>query len=221
MYNSLQEMIVKNQSHCLKNYFLSHIKLLIMKRCQWVSGEIHKKYHDIEWGTPLHNDRKLYEFLILDSMQSGLTWRIILNKRKSFQKAFDNFEPKKIAKYTKRDIKRLLSDKGIIRNRRKIESAINNAQRFIEIKKEFGKFDHYIWSFTNHKTITNRYKTWEDIPASSQESESMSKDMKSRGFTFVGPTVCYAYMQTIGMVNDHVTSCFRRKELMAIIPHSK
>lgn len=170
----------------------------------------------MEWGTPLHNDRKLFEFLILDAMQSGLSWRIVLNKRASFQKAFDEFDAKKISKYGEKDIKRLLADEGIIRNRRKVESVINNAEMFLETKKEFGKFDSYIWSFTDYKTITNHFKRWEDIPAVSKESESMSKDMKSRGFTFVGPTVCYAFMQTIGMVNDHVVGCFRKKERMSI-----
>jgi DNA-3-methyladenine glycosylase I len=184
-----------------------------MKRCDWVSGTIHEKYHDTEWGTPLHSDRKLFEFLILDSMQSGLSWKIILNKRKSFQKAFDNFDAKKISKYSASDVKRLLADKGIVRNRRKIDSAINNAKKFLETKNEFGKFDTYVWSFTDYKTITNRFKNWEDIPATSEESEMMSKDMKSRGFTFVGPTVCYAFMQTVGMVNDHVVGCFRKNEL--------
>lgn len=184
-----------------------------MKRCDWVSGDIHEKYHDTEWGVPLHNDRKLFEFLILDGMQSGLSWRIILNKRKSFQNAFDKFDAVKISKYSKDDVDRLMKDKGIIRNRRKIESVINNAKKFLETKKEFGKFDSYIWSFTNYKTITNRFKNWENIPAASKESENMSRDLKARGFTFVGPTVCYAYMQTIGMINDHVTGCFRKKEL--------
>jgi len=187
-----------------------------MKRCDWVSGDIHIKYHDTEWGTPLHNDRKLFEFLVLDAMQSGLSWRIVLNKRASFRKAFDNFDAKKISQYSARDVKRLLADEGIIRNRRKIESAINNAERFLETKKEFGSFDEYVWSFVDSKTIHNKFKTWTDIPAVTKESETMSKDMKSRGFTFVGPTVCYAFMQTVGMVNDHVTGCFRRKELMAI-----
>lgn len=189
-----------------------------MKRCDWVSGDIHIKYHDTEWGTPLHNDQKLFEFLILDAMQSGLSWRIILNKRKSFQKAFDKFEAKKISKYDERDIQRLLTDEGIIRNRRKIESTINNAKRFLEIKREFGNFDKYVWSFVNGKIIHNRFKNWQEIPATSKESESMSRDMKSRGFTFVGPTVCYAFMQTIGMVNDHIVGCFRRKELQSFTP---
>jgi DNA-3-methyladenine glycosylase I len=184
-----------------------------MKRCDWVSGVVHERYHDKEWGTPLHNDRKLFEFLILDGMQSGLSWQIVLRKRQSFRKAFDNFDAKKISKYAERDIKRLLEDKGIIRNRQKIESVVNNSVRFLETKKEFGKFDSYVWSFTDYKTITNRFKNWEDIPAVSKESEEMSRDMKARGFTFVGPTVCYAFMQTIGMVNDHVVGCFRRNEI--------
>jgi len=186
----------------------------IPKRCDWVSGEIHTKYHDTEWGVPLHNDRKLFEFLVLDGMQSGLSWQMILRKRKSFRNAFDNFDPKKISQYSKKDINRLLADKGIIRNRRKIESVINNAERFLEVKDEFGKFDSYVWSLVNYKTKTNRFRKWTDIPAISKESEVMSKDMKNRGFTFVGPTVCYAFMQTVGMVNDHVVGCFRRQELI-------
>jgi len=184
-----------------------------MRRCDWVYDDIHIKYHDTEWGVPLHNDRKLFEFLILDGMQSGLSWKIVLNKRESFRKAFDNFDPKKISAYTKKDVTRLLADKGIIRNRRKIESVINNAEKFIETKKEFKTFDSYVWSFVNYKTKRNSFKQWSDIPATTQESETMSKDMKKRGFTFVGPTVCYAFMQTVGMVNDHLVTCFRRKEL--------
>jgi len=184
-----------------------------MKRCDWVYDDIHIKYHDTEWGVPLHNDRKLFEFLVLDSMQSGLSWKIILNKRNSFRKAFHNFDPKKISNYSENDIERLLADKGIIRNRRKIESAINNAERFLETKKEFKTFDSYIWSFVDYKTKKNRFKQWSDIPAVTPESETMSKDMKQRGFSFVGPTVCYAFMQTVGMVNDHLVGCFRRNEL--------
>lgn len=187
-----------------------------MKRCDWVSGKIHIKYHDIEWGTPLHNDRKLFEFLILDAMQSGLSWKIVLNKRVSFRKAFDNFDAKKISKYSAKDIRRLLADNGIIRNKRKIESAINNAEKFLDTKKEFGSFDEYVWSFVDFKTVHNKFKKWTDIPATSKVSESMSVDMKKRGFTFVGPTVCYAFMQTVGMVNDHVVGCFRRKEIQLL-----
>ncbi len=184
-----------------------------MKRCSWVSDDIHIKYHDTEWGVPLHNDRKLFEFLVLDAMQSGLSWRIILNKRTSFKKAFDNFDPKKISTYTKKDVSRLLADKGIIRNKRKIESAINNAKIFLETKKEFKTFDSYIWSFVNYKTTKNSFKKWSDIPTVTKESEEMGRDMKARGFTFIGPTVCYAFMQTVGMVNDHLVHCFRRNEV--------
>ena len=187
-----------------------------IKRCDWVSGNILEKYHDTEWGVPLHSDRKLFEFLVLDGMQSGLSWQMILNKRKSFCKAFDNFEPKKISQYTKKDVNRLLKDSGIIRNKRKIESVINNAKQFLEVKEEFGKFDSYIWSFVDYKTKTNKYRKWEEIPAISKESTIMSKDMKKRGFSFVGPTVCYAFMQTVGMVNDHILSCFRHKEIQKL-----
>jgi len=184
-----------------------------MKRCDWVSGDLHTKYHDTEWGTPLHDDRKLFEFLVLDGMQSGLPWQIVLRKRPSFRKAFDNFNAKKFLTMMRVTSKDCLMNKGTIRNRRKIESVINNANRFLETNREFGRFDSYIWSFTNHKTITNRFKSWQDIPAVSKESEEMSKDLKSRGFTFVGRTVCYAFMQTIGMVNDHVLGCFRTAEI--------
>ena len=184
-----------------------------MKRCGWVSDNIHIKYHDTEWGVPLHSDRKLFEFLVLDAMQSGLSWKIVLNKRVSFRKAFDNFDPKKVSAYAEKDVNRLLADKGIIRNRRKIESAVNNAKRFLETKKEFKTFDVYVWSFTNYKTRKNSFRKWSDIPTVTKESEEMSADMKKRGFTFVGPTVCYAFMQTIGMVNDHLMHCFRRNEI--------
>lgn len=184
-----------------------------MKRCGWVSDEIHIRYHDTEWGVPLHNDRKLFEFLVLDGMQSGLSWKVVLNKRVSFRKAFDNFNPKKISAYGIKDVNRLLSDKGIIRNRRKIESVINNAERFLETKIEYGTFDSYVWSFVNYKTKKNRFRKWDDVPAVSNESRAMSDDMKKKGFTFVGPTVCYAFMQTVGMVNDHVIGCFRRNSL--------
>jgi len=184
-----------------------------MKRCDWVSGTIHEKYHDTEWGVPLHDDKKLFEFLILDGMQSGLSWKIILNKRESFRKAFDEFNPKKISSYNDVDIKRLMKDKRIVRNERKIKSVINNSKVFLKIQKEFGTFDAYVWSFTNFKTITNRVKHWSDIPTTSIESQHMSENMKSRGFTFIGSTICYAFMQTIGMVNDHVEECFRKKQI--------
>jgi DNA-3-methyladenine glycosylase I len=184
-----------------------------MKRCDWVFDDIHIKYHDNEWGVPLHNDRKLFEFLVLDGMQSGLSWKIILSKRNLFRQAFDNFDPKKISAYKEKDVCKLLANEGIIRNRRKIESAINNSKIFLETKKEFGSFDSYVWSFVNYKTKKNSFRKWSDIPATTKESEAMSDDMRKRGFTFVGPTVCYAFMQTVGMINDHLVGCFRRNEI--------
>lgn len=186
-----------------------------MKRCDWVIEGIHQKYHDTEWGVPLHNDKKLFEFLLLDGAQAGLSWKAVLNKRQAYRKAFDKFNAKKIAEYKKGDINSLIKNDGIIRNRLKIESFVNNAQRFLETKDEFGTFDEYIWQFVNHRTIQNKFRTWSDIPAMTKESELMSKDLKKRGFTFVGPTICYAFMQTVGMVNDHITKCFRHKELQS------
>ena len=183
------------------------------KRCQWATDPIMEKYHDTEWGVPLHNDRKLFEFLILDGAQAGLSWSTILKKRVAYRKAFDRFDPKKVALYNGTDVRRLLKNKGIVRNRQKIESAINNAKCFLGVKAEFGSFDNYIWGFVGHGTITNRYKRWKDIPPRSRESEDMSRDMKGRGFSFVGPTICYAVMQSAGMVNDHITSCFRYSEI--------
>jgi DNA-3-methyladenine glycosylase I len=183
-----------------------------LKRCNWVSDDIHIKYHDTEWGIPLHDDGKLFEFLILDGIQSGLSWKIILNKRNSFRTAFNNFDPKKISLYEKKDVQKLLSNEEIIRNERKIKSVINNAKRFLEIQKEFGSFDSYVWSFVHYTTRKNTFRKWSDVPVSSEESKIMSHDMKKRGFSFVGPVVCYAFMQTVGMVNDHLVGCFRRNQ---------
>ena len=183
------------------------------KRCEWAYDNLLKKYHDTEWGVPLHNDRKLFEFLILDGAQAGLSWSIILKKRAAYRKAFDQFNPKKIAIYSKNDVYRLLKNDGIVRNRKKIESAINNAKRFLEIKSEFGTFSKYIWSFVDHTTIVHKYRSWNDIPPFSSESKEMSLDLKKRGFTFVGPTVCYAFMQSVGMINDHIVSCFRYNKI--------
>ena len=183
------------------------------KRCEWATGPMLEKYHDREWGVPLHNDSKLFEFLMLDGAQAGLSWSTILAKRQSYKKAFDSFAPKKISKYKSADIKRLLKDAGIVRNRKKIESAVNNAKRFLEVREEFGTFDKYIWSFVGYKTITNRRKRWNDAPSFTKESQEMSHDLKKRGFSFVGPTICYAIMQSAGMVNDHTTSCFRYREV--------
>ena len=185
----------------------------MIKRCEWATDTLLKEYHDTEWGVPLHNDKKLFEFLILDGAQAGLSWYTILRKRDAYRKAFDRFDPKKVAVYTRTDVKRLLTNKGIVRNRQKIESAINNAKCFLKIKAEFGSFDKYIWEFVEHKTITNNYKKWKEIPTYSEESKKMSIDLKNRGFTFVGPTICYAFIQSSGMVNDHITSCFRYNQV--------
>ena len=183
-------------------------------RCTWPGSDpLMIEYHDNEWGNPVHNDRKHYEFLLLDGFQAGLSWQTILRKRKNFKKAFDNFDYKKIAKYDKRKINSLLKDEGIIRNRLKVESAVTNAKAFMEVQKEFGSFDRYIWQFTGGKTIHNKHKTMKDIQATSPESDAMSKDLKKRGFRFVGSTICYAYMQAAGMVNDHFVDCFRYKEV--------
>ena len=171
------------------------------------------EYHDNEWGNPVHNDRKHFEFLLLDGFQAGLSWSTILRKRKNFKKAFDNFDYKKIAKYDKRKINSLLKDEGIIRNKLKVHSAVTNAQKLMEVQKEFGSFDNYIWQFTGGKTIHHKHKTMKDYQATSPESDAMSKDLKKRGFKFVGSTICYAYMQAAGMVNDHFVDCFRYKEV--------
>ncbi len=180
-----------------------------MTRCTWPGvDELMIKYHDTEWGVPLHDDKKLFEFLILDAFQAGLSWKTILHKRQNFKKAFDNFDYKKIAKYDKRKKSSLMKDAGIIRNRLKIESASINAQKFLEVQKEFGSFDKYIWQFVKGKPIQNKIKSVKEIPVKTKEAEDMSKDLKKRGFKFVGPTICYAFMQAAGMVNDHTIDCF-------------
>ncbi len=180
-----------------------------MTRCTWPGvDELMIKYHDTEWGVPLHDDKKLFEFLILDAFQAGLSWKTILHKRKNFAKAFDNFDYKKVAKYDKRKKASLMKDAGIIRNRLKIESASINAQKFLEVQKEFGSFDKYIWQFVKGKPIQNKIKSVKEIPVKTKEAEDMSKDLKKRGFKFVGPTICYAFMQAAGMVNDHTIDCF-------------
>ena len=170
-------------------------------------------YHDREWGVPLHNDRRLFEFLILEGMQAGLSWEIILRKRPQFRKAFDRFDPARVARYTPRDVRRLLHDAGIVRNRLKITAAINNAGRFREIQREFGSFDRYVWRFVGGKPIRNRFRTLGEIPAQTREAEALSIDLRRRGFSFVGPTICYAFMQAVGMVNDHTIECFRYRRL--------
>ena len=185
-----------------------------IRRCNWsVSDPIYIKYHDKEWGVPVHNDRKLFEMIVLDGAQAGLSWLTILKKRNNYRKAFDNFDPKKVAKYDKRKIAQLLKNDGIVRNKLKVESAATNANAFLKVKAEFGTFDKYIWQFIGGKTKVNSWKTLKDIPANSKESDAMSKDLKSREFKFVGSTICYAFMQAAGLVNDHTIDCFRYKEL--------
>jgi DNA-3-methyladenine glycosylase I len=184
------------------------------KRCKWAGSDpIYATYHDTEWGVPLHDDRKLFEFLILDGAQAGLSWITILKKRQHYRQAFDHFDPRKVARYDSRKIKELLSNNGIIRNRLKIEAAIENARAFVSVQKELGSFDAYIWQFTGGETRKNAWKTVAAIPAQSEESLAMSRDLKRRGFKFVGPTICYAFMQAAGMVNDHTVDCFRYHEV--------
>lgn len=183
-------------------------------RCPWPgNNQLMQQYHDTEWGVPLHDDRKLFEFIILDGAQAGLTWQTILNKREGYRKAFDGFEAEKIVRYTDKDIERLMNNSGIIRNRLKINSAIINAQKFLEIQEKYGSFDSYIWKFTDGATIKNRFRTLSEIPATSPESDAMSKELKKLGFKFVGSTICYAFMQAAGMVNDHLVDCFRYNEV--------
>lgn len=180
-----------------------------MNRCNWPGGDpLMIKYHDKEWGVPVHDDRLLFEYMILDGFQAGLSWNTVLKKRENFQKAFANFDPKKIAKYGEKDYNRLLFDAGIIRNRAKINAAILNAKKFLEVQKEFGSFDKYIWQFVGGKPIINKFKKLSDIPAKTKESDEVSKDLIKRGFKFVGSTICYAFMQAAGMVNDHLIDCF-------------
>ena len=183
-----------------------------MKRCTWPSNDLSIRYHDEEWGTPLHDDQRLFEFLILEGAQAGLSWDTILRKRDNYRKAFDNFDVKKVARYTDKKIEKLLQDEGIIRNRLKIASAISNAKAFLKVQSEFGSFDKYIWSFVDGKPVQNRIKTSSQIPAKTDLSDAISKDLKKRGFNFVGSTIMYAFMQATGMVNDHLTTCFRYKQ---------
>src|SRR5215813_8151943 len=184
-----------------------------MRRCAWASTEPAITYHDKEWGVPVHDDRVLFEFLILEGAQAGLSWNTILKKRENYRKAFDGFRPEKIARYGKRDVLRLLGNDGIVRNRLKIAATIGNAKRFREVRKEFGSFDAYLWSFVGGKPIQNRWRTMADVPARTAESDAMSRDLLRRGFKFVGSTICYALMQATGMVNDHLVTCPRHAEL--------
>ncbi|MGF1643932.1 MAG: DNA-3-methyladenine glycosylase I [Thiotrichales bacterium] len=186
-------------------------------RCHWVdlSKPDYVAYHDCEWGVPVHDDRRLFEFLILESAQAGLSWYTVLRKREGYRAAFDDFDPERIARYDEAKVQALLANPGIIRNRAKVLSAINNAQRFLEVQAEFGSFDAYIWRFVAGKPIVNSFEALSDYPATTPESDALAKDLRQRGFKFLGSTVCYAHMQATGMVNDHAMTCFRRAEILA------
>jgi len=187
-------------------------------RCGWVgSDSLYIEYHDKEWGVPSHDDQRLFEFIILEGVQAGLSWQTILKKRGNYRKAFNGFDPQKIAKYDATRIKELLSDSGIIRNRLKVEAAVQNAKAFLAVQKEFGSFDAYIWRFVHGKPVVNRWKELSKIPSKTSVSSAMSRDLKVRGFKFVGPIICHAFMQAVGMVNDHTVDCFRYQEIKAAI----
>ena len=182
-------------------------------RCPWAKTELYVQYHDTEWGVPVHDDRLLFEFLVLEGAQAGLSWETILKKRESYRRAFDNFDPAIVARYGQKKRKSLLADAGIVRNRLKIEAAIANAKAFLAVQDELGGFDEYIWGFVGHELKQNTWRSIKEVPAKTPESDSMSKDLKRRGFKFVGSTICYAFMQAVGMVNDHLVDCFRHGEL--------
>jgi DNA-3-methyladenine glycosylase I len=184
-------------------------------RCAWASGELSTRYHDEEWGVPVHDDRTLFEFLILEGAQAGLSWNTILNKRENYRKAFSQFNPQKVARYDRRKMEQLLRDPGIVRNKLKIASAVANAKALLAVQKELGSFDRYIWQFVGGQPRVNSPKSLKHVPARTPESDAMSKDLKRRGFNFVGSTICYAFMQAVGMVNDHVITCFRYPEKIA------
>jgi len=184
-----------------------------LARCWNTKNPLYIKYHDEEWGTPLHHDNRLFEFLMLDGFQAGLTWELILKRREALRKAFDNFDPNKMARYTDKDVQRLMNNPEVIRNKAKILAAINNARRFKEVQNNFGSFDAFIWQFVGGKTIDNALKDYSRLPAQSEESKTMSKELKKRGFKFVGPTICYAFMQAAGLVNDHLVGCFRYEQI--------
>lgn len=183
------------------------------KRCQWASTPLMTEYHDNEWGVPLHDDRALFELLLLEGAQAGLSWEIILRKREGYRAAFDGFDARAIARYDRRKVKRLLADPGIVRNGLKVAAAIGNAQAFLDVQKEFGSFDAYIWGFVGGRPIRNRWRSLGELPSRTATSDAMSKDLKKRGFRFVGSTICYAFMQAVGMVNDHVVGCFRHRQV--------
>jgi DNA-3-methyladenine glycosylase I len=182
-------------------------------RCPWPTDELYIRYHDTEWGVPLHDDQKLFEFLILEGAQAGLSWHTILKKRENYRAAFDGFDPEKVARYGAAKLAKLMSDAGIVRNRLKIQAAVQNAKAFLKVRGEFSSFDTYIWRFVDGRSIINHWRTMRQVPARTKISDAMSKDLLQRGFKFVGSTICYAHMQATGMVNDHLISCFRHKEL--------
>ncbi len=184
-----------------------------VKRCPWAKNEVNIAYHDEEWGVPVHDEHRLFEFVILEGAQAGLSWDTILKKRARYREVFDGFDPEKVAGYDKKKIRELLADAGIIRNRMKIEAAIGNARAFLQVQEEFGTFDAYIWRFVDGRPKQNAWRTHKRVPAKTAESDAMSKDLQKRGFRFVGSTICYAFMQATGMVNDHVVSCFRYVDL--------
>jgi DNA-3-methyladenine glycosylase I len=187
------------------------------QRCSWVGSDpLMVAYHDTEWGVPVHDDQKLFEFMVLDAMQAGLNWRIVLEKRHNFHQALDAFDPRKIAKYSDQDLDRLVTTEGIIRNRQKLSASITNAQAALKVQQDFGSLDSYLWQFVDGRPTINAWSDGSQIPAKSPEAEAMSSDLKSRGFKFVGPTICYAFMQAAGLVNDHLTGCFRYAELAKV-----
>ncbi|HEX4592214.1 MAG TPA: DNA-3-methyladenine glycosylase I [Gemmataceae bacterium] len=187
-----------------------------MNRCPWAKTELYVRYHDAEWGVPVHDDRLLFEFLVLEGAQAGLSWETILKKRENYRAAFDQFDPAVVARYGQRQRTRLLSDAGIVRNRLKIEAAIQNATMFLAVHEEFGSFDRYAWGFVGYQPRQNAWQSIKEVPARTPESDAMSKDMKRRGFKFVGSTICYAFMQAVGMANDHLVGCFRHDELRPV-----
>jgi DNA-3-methyladenine glycosylase I len=184
-----------------------------VSRCGWARSELGIPYHDTEWGVPLHDDRRLFEFLILEGAQAGLSWETILRKREAYRTAFDDFDPERVARYTAKKVERLMADAGIVRNRLKIESAVSNARAFLDVRNEAGSFDAYVWRFVDGKPRVNQVRASGDVPASTPQSDAMSKDLRKRGFRFVGTTICYAFMQATGMVNDHAVTCFRYREV--------
>jgi DNA-3-methyladenine glycosylase I len=186
----------------------------VPKRCGWARDDpLLKEYHDKEWGVPLHEDLKLFEFLVLEGAQAGLNWLTILRKREAFRSAFDGFDPRKVARYSTSDVRRLLTNQAIIRNRLKITATITNARQFLAVQNEFGSFDNYVWRFVGGSPIQHRFRSLSAIPTKTRESDAMSSDMRRRGFKFIGSTICYSFMQAVGMVNDHTTSCFRHSQL--------